>query len=318
MANLAFRPKTADDDQWIVDLRNRLNDHLPPGTLESFRHWERVDAKAEHAHVERFIAERDGEHVGQMFLEKMWWVERPGGYYCGLSVVPEVWNQGIGSTLYDELVRRLRALNAERVYATIRQDRPISKAFADKRGFERTGHADRWSRLEVQSAHLDGYTDVEERLAMESITIRTLAELGPSDGLLRRIHAMRDEAIADIPMSEPYMGSPYEQFLEELRDPNLTPDRIWIAMDGDDPAGIAVLTVETDNSAFNEFTGVKRAHRGRGVARALKYKTVRWAAENGIGYIYTANDVKNQRMLSINNSLGYQELPISEEIAKKL
>ena len=35
-------------------------------------------------------------------------------------------------------------------------------------------------------------------------------------------------------------------------------------------------------------------------------------------YVYTANDVNNQRMLAINDSLGYQELPISEEVVLEL
>ena len=62
--------------------------------------------------------------------------------------------------------------------------------------------------------------------------------------------------------------------LEELRDPQLSAERIWIAMDREEPVGIVILPVPGERSAFNGFTGVKRDYRGKGIARALKYKSI--------------------------------------------
>ena len=318
MPDLSYRLKTPEDDQWLVDTRNLISNHLPPSSVQSFRHWERVDRAAEKSHTERYLVERDGSRVGQFVVEKMWWTEKAGGFFCGLSVHPELWGQGIGSWIYEQLLARLGELKAERAYSNVRNDRPVAQSFVSKRGFEKTGHADRWSRLEVQTANLEGYLGVEDRLRDEGLVIRTLADIDASEDFLRKLHAAQDEAVADIPMSERFTGSPFEQFLEEIRDPALTPERSWIAMDGDEPVGVAFLPVESPGSAFNGFTGTRRAYRGKGVARALKLKTLEWARANGIEYIYTANDVNNTRMLSINNSLGYQELPISEEILKRL
>jgi len=318
MPELLARLKTEADDEWIVSLRNRISDHLPPTTLESFRHWERVDGVVEKALTERYVIERDGVPVGAFVFEKMWWAEKPGGFFGGVSVDPDLWNQGIGGRIYELLMSRLREIGAERVYGNVRNDRPIAQEFVKKRGFSKTGHADRWSRLEVQSANLNGYIGVDDLLATDGIVIKTLGQTGGSEDLLRKLHQTQDEAVADIPMSERYTGSPYEQFVEELRDPALTPDRVWIAMDGDEPVGLAVLPVEAEGKAFNGFTGVRRAYRGKGVARALKLKTLEYARDSGITYIYTANDVNNKRMLAINNSLGYQELPIAEEGVKTL
>src|SRR5579872_4815070 len=165
MNTLTFRPKTPDDDEWLVATRNRLSDHLPPGSVEAFRHWERVDLVAEQAHTERFIVEQAGQRVGSFFVEKMWWTARPGGWWCGLSVHPDHWNQGIGAWMYDQLSRKLTEVGAERAYTNVRNDRPHAQRFAEKRGFTKTGHADRWSRLEVRSADLEGYAGVEEALA---------------------------------------------------------------------------------------------------------------------------------------------------------
>ncbi|HEV3309720.1 MAG TPA: GNAT family N-acetyltransferase [Chloroflexota bacterium] len=318
MTDLNIRKKTAEDDAWGVALGNRLNDHLPPSTVEHFRHWERVEAASEKSHTERYIAEESGQPVGSVGLEKMWWVEREGGFWVSLRVDPNREHQGIGSRLYDWLLPRLGELGANRMYANVRRDRPDAQAFAEHRGFSTTGHADRWSRLHVPTANLDGYEGVENRLTNQGIAIKTLAELGETEELLRKLHELNDEAVRDIPMSETFTESPYEMFVEELHGPEMEPDRTWIALDGHKPIGIVIFPLRGETAAFNGFTGVSRDYRGRGVARALKFKSVEWARDHGVEYIYTANDVTNARMLSINNSLGYQELPISDEMTKDL
>jgi GNAT superfamily N-acetyltransferase len=317
MPDLTLRPKTTDDDAWIVASRNRLADHLPPSTVERFRHWEQVDLKANHSYSERYVAEREGQRVGTTYLEKMWWSKRTGGFVAVVAVAKEFWGQGIGAWMYDRLAERLTKLGAERAYANVRNDRPLAQQFAKKRGFEKTGHADRWSRLNVQTADMTGYTGTEERLKGEGIVIQTLAETGESEEFLRKLHLAQDEAVSDIPSSEAFAGSPFELFVEEIHSPGADPERIWVALEGEEPVGIAVLELQS-GSGFNGFTGVRRSVRGRGVARALKCKTLDWSKAHDIEYIYTANDVNNRRMLAINNSLGYQELPISEEVMKPL
>ena len=315
---MLIREKTPEDDEWLVDLRNRLGDPLPPSTVESFRHWERVDSISEKSHNERLIAERDGERVGAMVLEKMWWTERLGGFYVSINVEESRWGRGIGTALFDWAVSRLGQLQAERIYGNVRNDRPHAQQFVDRRGFQKTGNAQRWSRLEVDKANLDGYEGAENSLALSGITISTLSEAGATDDLLRKLHLLHDEAVRDIPMSETFTETPFELFLEEMNDPDISPERVWIAMAEAEPVGIALLPVKGPLASFNGFTGVKRAYRGRGVARALKLRTVQWCHDHKVKFIYTANDVNNKRMLAINNSLGYQELPIGEEVVKHL
>jgi RimJ/RimL family protein N-acetyltransferase len=53
------------------------------------------------------------------------------------------------------------------------------------------------------------------------------------------------------------------------------------------------------------FTGTSREHRGRGLARAVKIASARWAAHNGIVQLVTTNDETNASMLAINTRLGY-------------
>jgi GNAT superfamily N-acetyltransferase len=92
----------------------------------------------------------------------------------------------------------------------------------------------------------------------------------------------------------------------------------WLAMEGDTPAGVARLRINVPGLAWNGYTGVDPAYRGRGIARALKLRTILWAQENGIERIFTGNDMTNHRMLSINISLGYEALPADIQLVRDL
>jgi mycothiol synthase len=53
------------------------------------------------------------------------------------------------------------------------------------------------------------------------------------------------------------------------------------------------------------LTAVRRDWRNRGVAGALKRVALQWAAANGIAQVYTWTQRRNERMLRLNERLGY-------------
>ena len=56
-------------------------------------------------------------------------------------------------------------------------------------------------------------------------------------------------------------------------------------------------------------TGVARAWRGRGLARALKAGTIAWALDNGLEALEGSNDIDNAPMRAVNRRLGYEPEP---------
>jgi GNAT superfamily N-acetyltransferase len=87
---------------------------------------------------------------------------------------------------------------------------------------------------------------------------------------------------------------------------------------GSHPVGLARLRRQGNRAALNAFTAVDPDYRGRGIARALKLRTVLWARENGVEHLYTGNDAENRRMLDINLRLGYQPLSGSIELVREV
>jgi GNAT superfamily N-acetyltransferase len=89
------------------------------------------------------------------------------------------------------------------------------------------------------------------------------------------------------------------------------PDAYFIALEDGRVLGYGYLQLEGETWS-NGFMAVARDVRGRGVAGALKRAQVRWAKENGVTTIRTANEVRLESMLALNQRLGY--VPLYEEI----
>ena len=316
LAPVTIRPRKPDDDQQIVDIGNRIYPQFPEESVAEFRHW--MKSRPATARHFRWVAEANGRILGHAVLSERWGTGRKDVYYAFIGIEPGNERQGIGSRLYEVLLEKATEVRAERVYAEVQEGHDQAEAFATRRGFAFTGQAEQMSRLEVQAANLEGYEGVAERLQEAGIRILTLAEAGADDErVLHGLHEVDTESAKDVPSSEPFVGAPYDIWLEHIRGPGSSPEHLWIAMDGDRPVGMAQLDLRGTRAAFNGYTGVLRAYRGRGVARGLKLKTVEWARENGIDYIYTGNNVNNQRMLAINIRLGYKPLPKFREVLKE-
>jgi GNAT superfamily N-acetyltransferase len=96
-----------------------------------------------------------------------------------------------------------------------------------------------------------------------------------------------------------------------MRGPGDRADATFVAVAGDAVVGYAKLSL-TDaqpGTAYHDLTGVKRAWRGRGVARALKATQIAWAKRNGYARLSTANEERNAPIRRLNQRFGYRPGP---------
>jgi hypothetical protein len=51
----------------------------------------------------------------------------------------------------------------------------------------------------------------------------------------------------------------------------------WVALNGERPVGMTFLKRLSEDAAENDYTCVAATHRSRGIATALKLRTIAWA-----------------------------------------
>ena len=101
--------------------------------------------------------------------------------------------------------------------------------------------------------------------------------------------------------------------------PELDFDASSLVLDGDRPVAFAWITSEREGAGgMHELTGTLPEYRGRGLARAAKVATIRWAAESGLRFLVTSNDDQNAPMLALNERLGYEPRTTIVELKKTL
>jgi GNAT superfamily N-acetyltransferase len=105
---------------------------------------------------------------------------------------------------------------------------------------------------------------------------------------------------------------PFEDWLaHDMKGPADKPEAIFVALAGDEVVGYAKFHLSEARPAVatHDMTGVKRAWRGRGIARALKCSQIAWAKRSGFERIETSNEVRNEPIRRLNVRLGYQPSP---------
>jgi GNAT superfamily N-acetyltransferase len=86
-----------------------------------------------------------------------------------------------------------------------------------------------------------------------------------------------------------------------------------VALDGEAVVGYARLYLVPGNDARleNGLTAVRKSHRRRGIATAMKRAQIAWAREHGYAEIDSDMVEGNVAMRGVNEGLGYAPLPAS-------
>jgi GNAT superfamily N-acetyltransferase len=276
------------DAEQVVEVLSATNPTIVSNAAE-WRH--RIGAVPERAKLILRSAEVEGRIVG--IAEAGLHTFEPGDVtYLGVRVLPAFRRQGIGSALYAEVVAHALALGTGRA-ATMFDENEDGVAFARKRGWVE-------ERAETLSTLDPRTVDDEPDPAVEIVPAR---DLDPHE-----LHRVDEEATRDMPAIEAVDAIPFEEWLDFVwNNPLFTRDGSFGAVvDGRVAAVSLILANPEVGRAVNMFTGTSRGHRGRGLARAVKLASTRWARENGITQMVTTNDETNTAMLAVNRRLGYE------------
>jgi GNAT superfamily N-acetyltransferase len=308
---VTIRVRVVADDAAIVDLRNRQEPLLPILSVEEWRAARPVGGGGDLS----LVAARGGSVLGYSSLSTAWWTGRSDVVALDLRVGREHRRRGVGTSL---LVATERAAGARGISQFLAWGPEEGRHFGALHGFSDTGQCIEECRLMLAEANLEPHHSIEVALAEEGIRIAQLSEIGIEDErFLRDLHALWEDGGAAPDSREPVVSLDAWR-KQVLEGPGLSPEWHWVALVDRQPVGTTFLMRHGAESAENDYTAVRPSYRGRGIARALKARAIRWGQANGIRSFFTSSEIGNHRMLAINYSLGYQPTGRRWEIAKEL
>jgi GNAT superfamily N-acetyltransferase len=243
------------------------------------------------------LARVDGEPAGSGFAALS--PERPEIVIALVTVIPAHRRRGVGSRFYEAISGWSRERGIETIEAVVSDDDPESLEFAQRRGFVEE-RREKGVALELGSIEPP---PVEPPRGIEIVTWAKRPELA------RGIYEVVVEAYPDVPGWEDAYVEPFEDWLaHDMRGPGDFPEATFVAVAGDEVVGYAKfsITAARPDVASHDLTGVKRAWRGRGVARALKAAQIGWAKESGYRELRTRNDERNAPIRRLNAEFGYR------------
>jgi GNAT superfamily N-acetyltransferase len=279
------------DEQASLDVYNAVWPHDAVGIDEVHSFQASMAAYVD------LVARLDGEVAGSGVAAIL--PQRPELPMVLLTVLPERRRLGAGTALYEAISAWCREHGLEAIEAVAADDDEESIAFAQRRGFvedrREKGVALDLTRVEPPPVELPA-----------GVEIVSWAE---RPELARGMYEVALEASPDIPGAEEEQVEPFEDWLaHDMQGSGDRPEATFVAVAGDEVVGWAKfsLTTAQPTTAHHDLTGVKRAWRGRGVARSLKATQIAWAKANGYRELRTRNDERNAPIRHLNKEFGYR------------
>jgi GNAT superfamily N-acetyltransferase len=219
-----------------------------------------------------------------------------------VRVVADARGRGVGAALLGELSAWARGLGYVELTGPVKEDDPGSLAWAARHGFVEVG---RNSLLVLDLTAIET-PRVEPP---DGVEVVTWAE---RPGAERAMYEVAREAYPDVPGEEDAAVAPFEEWLAmDMQGAGDRPEATFLAVAEGEVVAYAKLSLSLARPtvAMHDMTGVRRAWRGRGIARALKAAEIAWARESGYERLETQNEERNDPIRRLNERFGYVVAP---------
>lgn len=245
----------------------------------------------------------------------------PEKFHWAIMLFPDhehhaVYEAGLAFTLDALAAQHLLALTTAAA-----EDQHTKLAFLHANGFVETMRENE-SALDVGQFEPEQFAAETARFAESGLRMLSLADLQAEDPAhwLPRLYALESALLQDVPTPDETRMPTIEAYAKNMRDhPELDPSLWMLAADGDELIGLTMAFRELAGNGgyYTGLTGVKRSHRRRGVAMALKVESLRRVKAQGGRSIDTGNEPNNPMYL-INLKLGFKPLPPTISYEKRL
>jgi GNAT superfamily N-acetyltransferase len=275
--------------------------------------WRALDqsfAQAEQP-LTRYLAESHGTPIGYAYWFEVDWAPPARRYWCVIRVLPGYTRRGVGGQLYERLLADLRQRGGRAALLELDDTLAALRPALERRGFRETLHS--WAfTLDPRACDLAPFAAADRRLG--GLVITTLAaELALGADWLPPLHRLYTAVASEVPIPIHPHREPSPAWLAQqaLDLPASLPDAFFIVRDGPRYAGMSYLHRDTNmpGRLLQRLTAIHPDYRGRGVALALKLRTIEYAKRHNAHEIVTAVESNNPRMLALNAKLGFVQGP---------
>ena len=257
---------------------------------------------------------QSGDMVGVGTCYQAYWQDSPSTVHLRFDIHPDHSQLQLIPVQYGGVKDLLAHYEGEirRLVSRAREDDSDRVRFLLRNGFREEIRSPS-SMLRVSDFDETDCHKAYERLAQNRIRLITLAELYEENPAWKEnLRDLRWAIVQDVPSTEPFAKPTIAEFEEMvLRDPALDEKAFFIALAADgsligmsnlwrnDPEGKRLDT---------GLTGVIRSFRRRGIATALKMRTIQYAQASGAETIQTSNEEESP-MFVLNQRLGFEPKP---------
>ncbi|MDI3403838.1 GNAT family N-acetyltransferase [Streptomyces cavernicola] len=165
--------------------------------------------------------------------------------------------------------------------------------------------ADQWVKLELDVAGFNAsrFEPYVTRCRAQGIRFTTLAEMGDTQEQRLALYELNKECSADIPERGEFFS--YEEYAERrFAASSYDPRGVVIALDGETWVGMAASS-KHEKFVFNEMTGVRSTHRGRGISIAMKTIGMAFVRQCGASKVRTIHHPLNKSAINMNRTMGF-------------
>jgi GNAT superfamily N-acetyltransferase len=286
---IEIRPAESDEDiAAFLAVRGAVDPDFPM-TRESF------DAERTTPGRLDVVALADGECAGGAFVERQYGDPKSTTAGVSVRVLEAFRRRGIGTQLLEHVAAHAKGFGAQELFAVARTEATSLLAFYAAHGFVEVGRMQ-----EVELFPADVEVEVDAPPGVE------IAPLGDRDELERGMYEVAKQADADVPAARPVAVRSLEQWRRRNLAPLVLRELSFVALEGGDVVGYAILGRGSSGDVTHWMTGVRRDRRGRGIATALKRAQIAGARAAGIETLRTQNDLGNDAMRRVNEKLGFR------------
>ncbi len=288
----------------IVNITNPYEDQ--PITADQLREWFQYNPPGR---IQRRIVPVDENDAVIGYAGYVHEAGTPDHHFrVWVIVAPEHRGQGIGSALWDAMLKDLRELGATRFGSDVHDNDPQSLAFAERRGFAIDRHFFNYE-LNLTAFDETPYLPTIAALEAQGIRFCALADFPDTPETRHKLYDLNtSDMLENATTNTPWTYPTFEEFV--IRASWFRREGQLLAVDGDQWVGMAAVSLYPENhNAYNLYTGVLRAYRGRKIATSLKVLAARYARQNGANSLLTDTHLRNAPILAINRKMGYIPQP---------